>query len=192
MNKSILRKRILKSRQILSNEELISKSKKVTKLLFSTPYYRQARNIMCYVDFRNEVKTEYIIKESLRNNKKTIIPISIVKTKELLLSELRDYDNELSPGSYNILEPKQEFIREVYPDVIDLVLVPGVAFDIEGHRLGYGGGYYDRFLSQLHKSVPKIALAFDLQIVNNITADPHDISMDYIITENTIVDCSEL
>ncbi|WP_202708432.1 5-formyltetrahydrofolate cyclo-ligase [Sporosalibacterium faouarense] len=189
MDKNSLRKDILDKRKGLSKDELELKSEKIKKLLLSSKFYQNPQSIMVYIDFRNEVKTEGIIKESLKVDKDIILPISIVETRELLLSKLMDYDKELSPGSYGILEPKQEFIREVKHDVIDLVLVPGVAFDRRGYRIGYGGGYYDRFLSKLDKSVPKVALAFNVQMVDYAYEDDHDIPVDYIITENEIIEC---
>src|SRR5690606_18895751 len=120
-------------------------------------------------------------KTALNEGKNIIIPISVVETRQLILSQLMDYDKELEAGTYGILEPKKEYIREVNPELIDLVLVPGVAFDRKGYRIGYGGGYYDRFLTRIDDSVPKIALAFDLQIVAQVKKGRYDIPMDYII-----------
>ena len=122
-------------------------------------------------------------------NKKIIVPKTIPETKELILSELKDYEQDLDIGVYGVLEPNKEFIRPVSYDVIELVLVPGAVFDIKGNRIGYGAGYYDRFLSKLDESIPKIALAYDFQIVDKITPHEHDVPMDYIITEKRIIDC---
>ncbi|WIV13471.1 5-formyltetrahydrofolate cyclo-ligase [Proteiniborus sp. MB09-C3] len=191
MDKKSLRSEILSKRKSLSKEELIEKSTAISKLLFSTDKYKSSNYIMCYIDFRNEVKTEEIIKTSLKEGKNIIIPISVVETRQLILSQLLDYDKELEAGTYGILEPKKEFIREVNPELIDLVLMPGVAFDRRGYRIGYGGGYYDRFLTRIHKSVPKIALAFELQMVPHVREGRYDVPVDYIITENEIIKASE-
>ncbi len=189
MNKIEMRKSILEKRKSMMKNKVKEKSCKIFKHLISTEYYNKAQAIMVYIDFRNEVSTEELIKHSIMENKKVIIPISIVETKELLLSQLYNYDTELTKGSYGILEPKKEFVRKVSPQIIDLVLIPGVCFDRRGYRIGYGGGYYDRFLCNLRNNVAKIALAFDLQLVEKVPYDTHDIPVDHIITENDIINC---
>lgn len=187
MDKKAFRTEILEKRKNMSQEELEKKSSSIAKALFSTDFYRNSKHVMIYVDFRNEVRTEEIIKTALKEGKSVVIPISVMESKQLILSKLFDYDKELETGTYGILEPKSEFIREVVPELIDLILVPGVAFDKRGYRIGYGGGYYDRFLSNIQKSVPKIALAFDLQIVPHVKEGKYDIPMDYVITEEKII-----
>lgn len=191
MDKRTLRSEILNKRKALSKEEVINKSSDISSLLFSTEQYKNSKYIMCYIDFRNEVRTEEIIKSALNEGKNIIIPISVVETKQLILSQLMDYDKELEAGTYGILEPKKEFIREVYPELIDLVLMPGVAFDRRGYRIGYGGGYYDRFLTKIDDPVPKIALAFELQMVPHVREGRYDLPVDYIITEKEIIKSSK-
>ena len=95
---------------------------------------------------------------------------------------------ELEPGFFNILTPKKEFQRFIDPQEIDLVIVPGVAFKKDGYRVGYGGGYYDRFLSKI-PDVPTIAIAFSLQMVDDLPSDSFDIPVDYIYTEESIIVC---
>lgn len=189
--KKEIRKSILNIRKSLEIPVFQEKSDSVTEKLINSEAYKKSNVIMAYIDFRNEVSTEKFIKKALKDNKKVIIPISIVETKELLLSELKDYDTELKSGTYGILEPKEDFIREVKKDIIDLILVPGVAFDLRGYRVGYGAGYYDRFLKNISPTVPKIALAFDLQIVENAYPDSHDFPVDYIITETIYEKCQK-
>lgn len=191
MDKRTLRSEILNKRKSLSIEEVITKSSAISSLLFSTEQYKNSKYIMCYVDFKNEVRTEEIIKTAIDEGKNIIIPISVVETRQLILSQLLDYDKELESSTYGILEPKKEFIREVNPELIDLVLMPGVAFDRRGYRIGYGGGYYDRFLTRIDDSVPKIALAFDLQMVPYVRKGRYDIPVDYIITEKEIIKASK-
>ena len=186
-----MRKEILQKRKSMHNDDVISKSNQVAKHLFNTDFYKKSKCIMAYIDFRNEVKTEWIIKNSLSSKKDIIIPISVVETKNLILSKLQDYDSELEPGAYGILEPKKQFIRESSPDSIDLILIPGVAFDKRGYRIGYGAGYYDRFLNKIDNSVPKVALAFNLQLVPHVFEGKYDVAVDYIITEDGIINCKK-
>ncbi|QEK11485.1 5-formyltetrahydrofolate cyclo-ligase [Crassaminicella thermophila] len=187
--KKIIREEILKKRKALSSNEITRKSDKIFHKLKTFPSYQNAENVMVYLDFRNEVKTNKIIDDLLEENKNVLIPISIPKTREMILSQLLDPKKELVKGTYGILEPKKEYIRKVNPEIVDLIIVPGVAFDPRGYRIGYGGGYYDRFLDKISKNVLSIALAFDLQIIDNIPNDSFDKPVDYIITETKIFSC---
>ena len=108
-----------------------------------------------------------------------------MKVKKMTLHVVESMD-ELILSNYGILEPAASATMVPY-ESIDLILSPVVAFDKNGFRLGYGGGFYDRLLSQKRKEVPVIALAFDLQIVKAVPTEPHDISVDMIVTESTII-----
>jgi 5-formyltetrahydrofolate cyclo-ligase len=187
--KNKIRQEILEKRKLLSDEMISLKSKKIFHSLKTLPLYKNAKNVMVYIDFRNEVKTNLIIEDLLRSNKNVILPISVPKTKEMILSKLLDPKEELTKGTYGILEPKKEYIRKVNTDILDLIIVPGVVFDREGYRIGYGGGYYDRFLDKLSKDIPSIGLAFDLQIIHQVPNDSFDCPVDFVITETQIFSC---
>lgn len=189
--KKQLRSQILNKRKDLDVDIVAAKSVKIFELLRSMNLYQSAKNVMVYIDFRNEVKTNHIINDLLSKDKKVVIPISVPKTREMILSQLLNPEKELTKGTYGILEPKKEYIREVNPETIDLILVPGVAFDEKGYRLGYGGGYYDRFLDKLTKNTPSIALAFDVQIIEKVPTDIHDHPVDSIVTESRIISCNQ-
>ena len=189
MSKERVRKETLEKRKLMSYDELVKKSGLVKDALLSTDLYRNANTIMAYVDFRNEVQTEKIIKKAIADGKRVVIPISIVESRQLLLSEIINYDEELEPGAYGILEPKKEYIRETDAELVDMVLIPGVAFDERGFRVGYGAGYYDRFLERVRPDISKIALAFELQMVDYAFEDSHDIPTSMIVTEDRIIEC---
>lgn len=189
MSKEKVRKETLAARKAISTEELMDKSDSVTEKLLSTDLYKNANTIMAYIDFRNEVRTEKIIKTAIADGKRIVIPISIVETRQLVLSEIINYDSELTAGAYGILEPLPEYLRETDPETVDLVLIPGVAFDERGYRVGYGAGYYDRFLEKVREDTSKIALAFELQMVDYAHEDSHDVPVDLIVTEDRIVKC---
>lgn len=181
------REKVMDYRQRLTDKELLDKSMEIKKKLFELDEFIEAEVIMFYVDFRNEVKTEFMIKEALNDGKRVVIPISQVEDRSLLLSELKDYDQELETGTYDILEPKEEYIRPVEHSELDLVTVPGVAFDEDCNRLGYGGGYYDRFSAGLDSQVSRIALAFEIQIVDQVVTDEHDLPVDKVLTEKRVI-----
>ncbi|MBZ4644854.1 MAG: 5-formyltetrahydrofolate cyclo-ligase [Clostridia bacterium] len=187
MNKKELRNKYLKMRKNLQYEEVEKKSKNIIQKLMDTAWYRQSSTIMSYIDFRNEVITRSFIKHALKDNKRIIVPITDMSSKTLILSELKDFDNELCQSSYGILEPKKEYVRVVSCNLLDLVLVPGLAFDTSGYRIGYGGGYYDRLLQRLPQKTITIGLAFEFQIVDNIPVESFDRKVDFIITEERII-----
>lgn len=187
--KKNIRQQILHARGKLTPQVQAEKSKMIFNRLKEFEPYKNAENVMVYIDFRNEVKTDLIIDDLIKTNKKVVIPICMPKTKNLILSQLLDPKKELAKGTFGVLEPKKEYIREVDPASIDLVIVPGVAFDRQGHRIGYGAGYYDRFFHRLPKAVPSVAIAFDLQLIDKVPADDFDYPVDTIITETEIIAC---
>jgi len=181
--KETLKSEILEKRKNLSKEEIKEKSSIIKKKLYSLAEFKKSKNILFYVSFNNEVDTIGIIKELLNGNSKKIIVPYVEKDNPILqLSELKNID-ELKEGSFGILEPKK--IRKFDAEKVDLVIVPGIAFDKNGHRVGYGYGYYDRFLKNLN--VTKIGFAFDFQLVNKIPNGKHDVAMDVVITESRII-----
>lgn len=190
MNKKLLRQEILTKRSLLTQEKIQEYSNKIQNTLYKMDEYKNAKRIMCFVSNGSEVDTHPLIDRAILDGKSIVVPITVSKTKELLVSDLFSL-SELEVGFYNIEVPKEEFLRLVDPETIDLVLVPGVALGKDGYRVGYGGGYYDRFLAKLDSSVPKIALGFDLQVVDQVPTEHFDIPVDLILTEKGIIDCSK-
>lgn len=191
LDKILLRKKLLEKRRNMNTDDIKEKNKLIKERLYDSGIYKNSKFIMAYIDFRNEVETKEIIKYSLKLSKRIGVPISIPKTRELIISELFDFDKELENGVYNILTPKKEFIREISPKEIDLVLVPAVAFDRKGYRIGYGGGYYDRFFEKLDSHTIKLGLAFDIQIIPEVPAGKYDLPVDYVITNKELINCKD-
>lgn len=142
---------------------------------------------MTYLDFNNEVKTDYMINKLINMNKNVLIPITVKENKQLLPSKIENLSLEVQLGTYGIREPKNEFIRLYDPKSIDTLIVPAVAFDINKYRLGYGGGFYDRFIESLRDDALIIGIAFDFQIFDVVPKESHDAQMDLIITESKIL-----
>jgi len=184
--KAEIRKQILEKRKSLLEEEVNKKSNLIREKLFSLEEFRQAGSVLFYVDFENEVRTREMIDYSIRLNKKVIIPY--IRNNRIELSVFNDF-NELEKGKFGILEPRKEFIRE-YNETPGLVIVPGIAFDSRGYRIGFGGGFYDRLLSEERfKGSIKVALAYEFQIVEEIPNEEHDVKVDKIVSEERVVDC---
>jgi 5-formyltetrahydrofolate cyclo-ligase len=120
--------------------------------------------------------------------KRVLVPFVSLKRGELLISEINDL-HDLSPGAFGIPTPKHP--KEFPLDKIDLVIVPGIAFDKKGNRVSYGGGFYDRFLRKLKSGADFIGLAYDLQMVPRINPNKTDVRLEKIITEKEIIDCRQ-
>jgi 5-formyltetrahydrofolate cyclo-ligase len=154
------------------------------------PEYASARTVMWYVDAASEVRTRHSLPTALTHGKRVVVPWCVVETNELELFWLEEM-SELVEGAYKILEPKAELRglprKKLAPEDIDLVMVPGTAFDPRGGRMGQGKGYYDRLLARVRPDAPLAALAFDCQIFEEIPVAPHDVFMDKVITELRVI-----
>ncbi len=164
--------------------EVVRKSLEIEKRLLGLSDFGRAKTILFYASIKNEVQTLAAIKRALALGKRVVLPVTEHGSKELGLYELTSAD-ELKAGHLGIPEPSRS--KKVDPADIDLIIVPGVAFDLHGDRLGYGIGYYDRLLKKT--TAHKIALAFDFQVVPALPREEHDVRVDKIITESGVIEC---
>jgi 5-formyltetrahydrofolate cyclo-ligase len=183
------RKEFAEKRDLLSLNQIMDKSMKIKDSFISLKETRKAKKIMIYVSFKSEVRTREIILELLKRRKKVIVPVIDSKKNEINLSELKNFQKELVPNKLGIFQPSKEFFRPFKPKELDLIVVPGIAFDEKGTRIGFGKGYYDKFLSKIPKRIPVIALAFEEQIGKNLSCEKHDIPVHKIITEKRVIEC---
>ncbi|MDI6782946.1 MAG: 5-formyltetrahydrofolate cyclo-ligase [bacterium] len=190
MHKSEIRIELSAWRKSLSWEDVIKRSQQIGVRLFSLSEFRFAKRILFYVSYDNEVYTHEMIKHALRYRKQIFVPISQVAPHTLLISELLDFDLDLAPATYGILEPKPDCVRLANPKELDIVIVPGIAFDIQGNRLGHGVGYYDNYLRYLSPTIKTIGLAFKEQLLSELPKTDNDVPVNKIITENKIYTCS--
>ena len=184
----MLRKDIQGLRNKLTEKEILVKGTKVHGLLNSLLSSSLAENYMCYVSIRSEVRTVEVIKQLIEENKNISVPVCIPETTQLFASQIFRME-ELAPSQFGLLEPKSDFMRPIEPEKLEIVLVPGLAFDRKGNRLGYGKGYYDGFLTKVSPRTLKIGLAYSFQIVEKVPIDSLDIPLDIIITEKEIINC---
>jgi 5,10-methenyltetrahydrofolate synthetase len=182
--KQNLRKLIQDKRDAVPVEERTYKSRKIAESFFLTRDYIEAKSILLYFPFRSEIDTTIIIKKALQERKKIMLPR--IRDKKLDLYFIENYEHQLKKGSYDIMEPVPELCKPARISDIDLVVVPGVCFDRNFNRLGYGGGFYDKLLPLLDNSIKKIALCFEIQILAEIPTSDHDAKVDEIITESNI------
>jgi len=173
----------------MDREQFHNKCSSIEEKILDNPLFLNSTAVMTYIDFRGEVRTTRIIEHCLSNNIRVIIPVCMPKTRTLLLSELKNIHDDLAESHFGLLEPKQDKIRPVDAREISLILVPGAVFDPRGYRIGYGAGYYDRFLSGPAKGIPTFGLAFECQMIEKVPRDEYDMPVDYIFTEDRIIDC---
>lgn len=182
MTKQEIREKILKKLKKQRKEQRKEKSLKIKKVLFSQPQFLEADTVMFYISKDGEVETQDMIIDALKMGKKVVVPVTLVKEKKIIPSQLKDFKKELGKGPYGIYQPKKEYIRKILPEDIDLAVVPGVAFDRSGNRLGRGGGYFDRFLVQFkRRKIPMFGLAFKFQLLKKLPVLPHDIPITKLI-----------
>lgn len=187
MDKKIIKKEIrkymIKERDRLDRITKETIDKKIIEKLTISEAYKSARGIFIYIGFGSEINTKIIINNALNAGKEVYVP-KVIK-KDMILIKINSLEN-LVTSSYGILEPigdKSDF------DVnkLDLIIMPGVAFDENGNRLGYGGGYYDKFLDKNNIECKKVALAYELQVLDKLDTEEHDVKVDSIITEKRTI-----
>ncbi|MGL4772871.1 MAG: 5-formyltetrahydrofolate cyclo-ligase [Clostridium sp.] len=180
MDKKNIRKNILSLRARIKNTE--EKNDKIFNNLISIKEFKECKSIFIYLSYKDEIDTFKIIKWCIENNKKVFVPKISEKSGVMDAIEIKDLDN-LNENKYGILEPiagdKVEDIND-----IDLVILPGAAFDLNGGRIGYGGGYYDRYLKNYKKYI--ISLTYEIQILNEIPMEEHDVLFNALVSEKNI------
>ncbi len=187
---SYCRSQILSKRDCLSFSTVSCLSKIITDNLKGLEEYQTSRIPLIYVSFRSEVDTHQLIRERLNSGLEVAIPKTDVTNRRLETYLLKNWGKGLRPGAYGILEPDVKVASLIRPSQIDMVVVPGSVFDRQCGRYGYGGGYFDRFLSIEAPQALRIGLAFSLQVLPEIPLKTHDQRMDIIVTENEILRCN--
>lgn len=186
--KDELRQRFREARAVLTAEQRTEKSNGAWKHLAETPQYKDARTIMVYASTGPEVETRAHILEMLAAGKRVVLPYCKTSVNELGIGEIHGLENDTAPGAFGITEPVEAKRNNFFKSDLQLVICPGVAFDVYGGRLGNGKGYYDSFLKEIKGRVPLFGLAFDCQIYSeNIPFDYHDVQMDQVITESGLL-----
>lgn len=178
-----IRHSILKKRNNLTKDQVAFKSSVIAKNLISTNEFKKAKNVMVYIAKDNEVETVSIINASFERNKSVCAPCVNIKNHTIRPAVINCINTGLARRHFGIMEPKRKCKIK---SKIDLIITPGIAFDLSGHRLGWGKAYYDKFLENM-ADTPKIGLAYEVQIVEKLPIDPHDVAMDIVITEKRLI-----
>ncbi len=179
-----MRNAALKKRDSTPAGEKRLKDAAIKERLLSLEEFRDARSVLFYASFRSEVETPSLIEEALKMGKSVSLPVVDAKAGRLRLFEVKGLE-ELSPGYMGIPEPKTG--KAVGLDEMEVIVVPGAAFDRQGGRLGYGKGYYDKLLREAKTGCLFLGLAYGEQIVGKVPVEGHDITMDAIITDKEVI-----
>ena len=185
--KDDIRRNIEKALASLSNKEIKDKTQRIEKRLFEFANFLEANIVLLYINSNCEVNSLEIIKRCLNYKKIVILPAFVTTKYEMKLLKIDNLDTDLTLGPRNILEPDPNHCNVVPIECIDIAIIPGVAFDEKGGRIGSGDGYYDRLIPKLPITTRKVALTFENQIVSQIQMEAHDRHVDIIITEKRII-----
>jgi 5-formyltetrahydrofolate cyclo-ligase len=185
--KDAVRRTMTEARKSLGTGERQQRSRQIVASCRAIPGFESASVVCSYISFREEVETSELIAALLREGRRVVVPVQVRgAARQLVFSEIRDL-SELEPNDFGILQPPLEADRLVAAAAIPLFLVPGLAFDPAGGRLGYGLGCYDRAFADAAPGAIKVGLAFELQMLESVPADPHDVPMDFVVTENRVI-----
>ena len=184
-SKIVLREQLKEQREALSKKECRERSALIFENLVTLPEFFRADVVHTYISSKkNEVDTHEMIRLLLKHKKRVVVPIADKATKQMKHSELLSL-SELVGGAYGILEPRM--CRPVPIEDLQVIIVPALAVDKKGNRLGFGAGFYDRFLHDVQ--LPVIALAYDFQVVSEVPKEVTDVPVSFIVTENEIIRC---
>lgn len=182
-----IRREILKQRDALSDSQRQIKSASICERVFAEPLISMAETIFTYINFRSEVETMEMVTQWLAAKKTVCVPLTVEAESRLDAYQIKDPEKDLSPGYWQIPEPDPRTATHIDPADIEVIMLPGSAFDLNGGRLGYGGGFYDRFISSQAPNALRVGLAFDVQITDRLPLLPHDQSLNLLITESRTI-----
>jgi 5-formyltetrahydrofolate cyclo-ligase len=183
MPKISLRQVMLKKRKQLSAEDCRNAGLHIQRALLESEEYVRAKHLVLYASIHNEVDLYVVMHDAMASGRKVLLPS--IYDKGLIFREVTEA-SALRKGAFGIMEPSASN-RTYPPEQADLIVVPGVAFDLQGHRIGYGKGYYDKALHSLEGQGKLVAVCYDFQLVEEIAGEPHDVKVDMIITEKRVV-----
>ncbi len=188
--KLALRTERLAARDALPAAARLDASTRIAAGIGTLASFAEAAAVLLTWPFRSEWDTRPLLAAAYAAGKIVVLPRVDRATRMLCLHAVADADRDVEIGFQGIPEPRADS-PAVAPDAVDWVLVPGVAFDVAGARLGYGGGFYDRLLPLLRRGIPRIAGAFELQVVDHVPVAPHDLRVDAVVTEARRIECRE-
>lgn len=185
LNKKNIREEIIDKRNNLILDIKQNYDSLIFEEIINSEIYKKSKKIFTYISFGSEVDTIKLIKYSFSNNKEVYVPKINKQIKDMIALKIHNFNN-MSVDKWGIIEPKSVDKANIGTD-FDLIIMPGIAFDKQGNRIGYGGGYYDKYISKLNNASNLLALAYDFQIIQDIESESHDIKVDFILTNKGFI-----
>jgi 5-formyltetrahydrofolate cyclo-ligase len=190
--KIAIRKMIVQKREELGGLEKEEKNIAIAQRLFGMDEFKKSKTIFCFLSTSFEVQTERIILESLRLGKQVLVPLLDPGGENLKASRIPSMDIDFVIGEYGVRQPAPKFRNIVPFSNIDFVVVPGLAFDSFGNRIGYGGGFYDKFFKKITGNVSRVAVGYDFQLFNLVPHSDLDEPVHFLITETKALRCRDM
>ena len=184
--KAKIRREMIARRNSISREEIMEKSAVIQKRVLELPIYQESKTIGLYASFNNEVSTSILFDKALEDGKKVLFPYIRKADRDLAFLPVRGLD-ELELGQFGIMMPSFGEGKDDYIGDIELLVIPGVSYDLKGGRIGYGGGFYDRTLHKLAKLPFILALAYEFQVLDEVPMLPHDVRINAVVTEHRVI-----
>ena len=184
MNKTEIRKIAKQLRDDIYGNQKVKLDSSIYQKIIDSNLYKESKNIFTYISFGSEVDTKTLILKMLNDNKNIFVPKINIKDNSMEAIKITSL-NQLEENCFGTLEPNTGY--RVDPKEIDLIVTPGVAFDISGNRVGLGKGFYDRYFVRTSENVNKLGLAYECQVFDKIEVDKFDIQLDYLVTEKRFI-----
>ena len=175
------------ARQALLPADRAARSARIAERLLALPEMQEAERVLFYASLAEEVETWPLLRAWLNRGRLPLLPAVERRGGPLRAAPVRDLVVDLRPGAFGILQPDPSRTGAVEWQTIQVAILPGLAFDLRGYRLGRGAGYYDRSLPALAPAARRVGLAFECQVVERLPAEPHDVPVDRVVTEDRII-----
>ena len=187
--KTAIRKKIIEERKLLDDVQRREKSFSITQRLFELDEFKKSKRVFCFLSLPHEVHADAIICESFRLDKEVFVPFVNNKRGILQVARIPSLNAEFVISEYGVREPAPQIREIVSPSCIDFVVAPGLAFDVYGNRIGYGGGYYDKLFKGLSRDVIQVGVGYDFQVLDSVPHSDLDESVHVVITETKTLRC---
>ena len=188
--KELIRKQMAQKRNSLSQNELLKKSALIGEKLFSLNEFKAAKNILFYMSLEKEVQTWDMICYSHKLSKQIFLPLVLKNRHHLDIARLRNIETPFITGSFGVKEPEYGSYDLVEPKELDLIVAPGLAFDYQGGRLGFGKGYYDRLFANGSPNTLRFGVALDFQVISTLPQSKDDLPVHLVATEKRVILCN--
>lgn len=187
--KTAIRETIIRKRKALGDIERNEKSLSIARRLFELDAFKESEAVFCFLSLSHEVQTTAIFSEAFRLGKEVFVPLVNAREDRLQVARIPSLDIEFVAGKHGIREPAPKVREIVSPSCVDLVIAPGLVFDVRGNRIGYGGGYYDKLLKEMSRDVIRIGIGYDFQILDSAPHSDLDEPVQFVVTETKTLRC---